>query len=289
MGVPGRKRKSQKVARQGHRSQVPGNVTSQQFGQGRKNSSGVARVQATNVGSILHDESDVISFRHSLTNEFMLTSRLIDMLTTQPIPMDKIHAPEIFADGALEVLTDHLQKQKTLVSELRLELESKTSAVAVPDDATAFYKRGIEQLADKLYDADAVKRVEKEYSDKFKIVVRPGTVVIHKNKFSHLVPERTHAPSDYWQRHKKILAERQEQERNAREQEEERKRQEQMALSVDPIAADLAVPSKPDEVEQEQLPVADPNDPNILDNVFGEEPFQNGFDDGFGDLDTAFF
>lgn len=288
MGVPGRKRKNKKVLRQSYQDHAQGHAANQRFSQGRKGSSGMARVQATNVGSILHDESDVISFRHSLTNEFMLTSRLIDMLTTQPIPLDKIVPPEIVSAGTLELMTEHLQKQKAIVEELRVTSQDKISAVKVPDDATAFYNKWIDQLADHIYDKDVVDRAEKEYSDKFKIQVKPSNIVIHRNKFSHLAPNRTHAPPDYWERHKKILAERKEQERRAKEQEEERKRQEQMALSVEPIPEDLAVPTKQDEVEQQQI-VVDPNDPNLLDNVFGEEPFQNGFDDGFGDLDTAFF
>lgn len=289
MSVPGRKRKNRKSVRQGLEGHRQNRGTDQRYAPGRRESVSSNRVQATNVGSMLHDESDVISFRQCLKNEVIASSRLLDLLTTQAIPLDKIQPPEMFPKGALEFMMQQLETQKRIIEDARRISESKVAAATQLDDNVRFYKEGIDVLADKLYDPETVKRVESEFRDKFKLQITSGNVVFHKNKFSQLSSNRTKAPSDYWEKYKRRLEEQKEEERRIKEQEEERKRQEEMALSVDPISSDLTSAAKNDEVEQQQLSVPDPNDPNVLDDVFGEEPFQNDFDDGFGDLDTAFF
>lgn len=279
MGVPGRKRKTYKTARSIQNEQQ------QKLQQVKKISTLTDRVKSTNIGSILHDESDVISFRHSLKQEYIVTSKLIDLLTNQPVPLDRIDAPEIYPKGALELMKGDVDTQQKIVDQLKEELAKLSSEKS---DEPTFFERLIDKLADDPYNKDILDQVEDEYCKEYNVSVKANSVIIYRNKFSHLSSDRTEAPADYWDKHKQIIAERKEQERKAKEQEEERKRQEELALAIETEEAGLAA-EKIDDVESQQIPDVDPGDPNLLDTVFGEEPFQNEFDDGFGDLDTAFF
>lgn len=280
MAVPGRKRKpSHKSSRLNQHEQ------NQKLQQGRKLAAAGDRVKPTNVGALIHDESDIISYRLSLKHDFILNSKLIDLLTTQPIPLDRILPPKIYPEGALELMRQSLEAQEVLVKRLKQRLDTLSSK---EEDSSDFYRTNIDKLSKDPYNQSLLDNIEQEFSQKFSMKVCPNNVVIHRNKFSNLDKDRKEAPPDYWEKHRQFMEDKLNEERRAREQEEEQERQESFALEVDSGVNALNT-EKPSDVGETEITVEDSGDPNLLDTVFGEEPFQTGFDDGFGDLDTAFF
>lgn len=270
-----------------------------------------SRLKPEQVGSAVHDESDTISFRSYILQNFIHAAELLDVLTTQPVPLSKIRPPNIYNSGTLESVKQRLASQNEELAAIRAKHDR--FSLEDPSDVK-FFKQKYRELCDLQECGELPQQKEKlesivrDYASKFNIRLQDDSVVVHRGDFTFLRGDNSEAPADYWEKReqllrqeeeRKLLLKRQqeeEQERKIREEEEERKRQEaeqeaerkRQQEQQEQEAAAQAAAQQEQQVHQPQPPPQQ----GILDPTFGglgAEPFNNGFDDGFGDLDTAFF
>lgn len=306
-----------------------------------------SRLRPEHVSAVSHDESDTISYRSHLLKNFIKTGELIDVLTTQLVPLDKIKLPEIFKGITSSQLEGKLQVQKESLSQLQRILDDFEWK---QDEDSVFLKDKLWAVELETQDPDEVL---KHYEARFGLRSQENQVVIHRGKFTHLQKDQSCAPEGYWSNYAKLKKEhkerilqlqweqeqerqRQEQEKRAHEEElrrreeeqhelEQRQRereqqeqeqfqreqleqqqpqqQEQQPQNVQDENQDQQfqeVPNSsqqdeqsPDDDSKAQVPPSQQNsNQNMMDSMFGDfgnEPFNNGFEDDFGDIDTAFF
>ncbi|GCF00402.1 hypothetical protein ZYGM_001525 [Zygosaccharomyces mellis] len=305
-----------------------------------------SRLRPEHVSAVSHDESDTISYRSHLLKNFIKTSELIDVLTTQLVPLDKIKLPEIFKGVTSNQLEGKLQVQKESLSQLQRILDDFEWK---QDEDSGFLKDKLWAVELETQDPDEVLKL---YEARFGLRSQENQVVTHRGKFTHLQKDQSCAPEGYWSNYAKLKKEhkerilqlqweqeqerqRQEQEKSAHEEElrrreeqheleqrqREREQQEQEQFQREQLEQQQAqqqeqqpqnvqdenqdqqfqeVPNSsqqgeqsPDDDSKAQVPPSQQNsNQNMMDSMFGDfgnEPFNNGFEDDFGDIDTAFF
>ncbi|AET40603.1 Snf6p Ecym_6221 [Eremothecium cymbalariae DBVPG len=271
------------------------------------------RLNPEQIGTSVHDESDTISFRNHLLANYILTAEWMDVLTTQAVPVSRIRKPRIYSEETrVEAMRQQLSGCLEEVEQLerRLESHAKQGLFGEPTPFRQCWK----ELSRNPFDKEVLDRVQEKYEKHFGLTIRPDTTVIYRNRFSyaaHLVGNK--APDNYWTelypqlkerelqlQREQLKRERLEKERikmeeemlkKQLEEEEELKRKEQeereRQLQLQ-IQSDAAVQQATEQQEQDVNPAGN----QLLDSMFNDintEPFNTGFDDAFGGLDSAFF
>lgn len=327
-----------------------------------------SRLKPEQVSSIVHDESDTLSYRSYLMVNFVRSAEFMDVLMTQPVANRQIKPPTVYGHLNVESLKTKLESQKEELSGLQEKAENYKWNLSEDSD---FLRNKIRASAAASNNKDKNSEILEDYLRKFGLRSQENTVVFHRNKFSHLRSDTSEAPPDYWSNHRQLKKEQREKalalqrqkeleeaekekarlaeedkrrlqmEEERKRKEEEQKEQQQMHLHLemerhfdDGKIKQLAQPNLPQQSPQ-QLPgllqaqakvhlssqlnesedqaesqsdtpqqVLQPNEEqhqdnqqalpaqNGIDSIFGDfgnEPFNNGFDDEFGELDTAFF
>ncbi|SCW01094.1 LAFE_0D04940g1_1 [Lachancea fermentati] len=277
-----------------------------------------SRLKPEQVGSLVHDESDTISYRSYLLQNFIASSELIDVLTIQPIPMTKIKPPPVYRGINIEEFRQTLAKEKEQLEELTRSVDSYEFKLS---DNFKFLKESCRSLTEDELDDERLNSIAAGYSSKFHKEVKDDRIVIHKDKFLDLRGDTSEAPANYWEKHREMVAKKKEEalklkllqeeearklqeeaDRKMREEEEQRLFEEQFQQQIQPPLADQPVTGEETQVDQ-QAPSGQPQErvpPQVEENpqsgmlgsIFGEingDTFNNDFEDEFADLDTAFF
>lgn len=86
-----------------------------------------SRLQPEQATTMIHDESDTVSYRSYLLMNFVKSAEYIDILTTQPVTNDKIRPPRLFKESfTLEAMKQRLKVQKEQLSCAKEALETFT-------------------------------------------------------------------------------------------------------------------------------------------------------------------
>ncbi|CDH17763.1 uncharacterized protein ZBAI_09551 [Zygosaccharomyces bailii ISA1307] len=326
-----------------------------------------SRLRPEHMSTVAHDESDTISYRSYLLKQYIKSAELIDVLTTQLIPLDKIRPPTIYP-STLSEMEQRLEAQKVSLARTKEITDAYEWQLG---ENSQFLKDKLRLSENGLEEPDAILE---EYKAKFGLRSRDNSVVIHRDKFLSLKGDSAEAPHDYWQSHaqakqkqadrerkkqqeeqeakrrlqeeqelrrqtakeeeirKQTLEEQHRQQREQQQQQQQQQSQAQAQAQEQQQAQSQAQEQKgSDDIEQQQqeeqtlqdqeqavqeqahLELSPPSphsqqeeqhqqpqqqqqqqppNPNMMDSIFGEfgnEPFNNGFEDEFGDIDTAFF
>lgn len=319
-----------------------------------------SRLKPEQVSTMIHDESDTISYRSYLLMNYVNSTRFMDILMTQNVPNCKIRQPPAFRKSTLEDMKQMLASQRETLASME---EATNNYIWKLSDDSEFLKSKLQESEKEVEEPSSIL---KEYLEHFDLRAQDDRVVIHRNEFTNLRGDTREASPGYWNRHLLVVKEQKEKalilqrqkeeeaeiERKRLEDEEEEKKkseieemrrrkvleqqdhaqqqkekehlqqQQQLHLQLQ-IQQQLqqqlqqqeekeehqenrdeqqqqsiiqAQAQKSQQVEelaqhpqqqQQQRPA-----PNTIDSIFGEfgnEPFTNGFDDEFGDIDTAFF
>lgn len=326
-----------------------------------------SRLKPEQTNSIVHDESDTLSYRSYLIMNFVKSAEFMNALMTQPVTNSQIKPPSIFGNVTLESLNARLASQK---KELDIIQDKANNYLWSLSNDSQFLKDKIQASETQ---QGVFSDILEEYLHQFSLRSQDDKAVFHKQKFLDLRADKREAPADYWEKHKQLKKEQrdkalflqrqkelEEEERVKRRLEEEtrqrlemeenrvRKEMEQKGKAQIDLQLQLQQQFGPDKVKQPELiqqqeqqgqppllqvqakNISDgqlepsrqqfesrsqtpqqlsPHDPdqdqdqnqpqqqpnatqNGIDSIFGDfgnEPFSSGFDDEFGDLDTAFF
>ena len=189
------------------------------------------RLKPEQVNSIVHDESDTISFRANLLKNFILSTDFMNVLTNQPVPIDKIKPPRVFQSGNPETLRtiistfenklkqeqDLLDKLKITANELEIKEKSMDLAKELDSDTTVY---------DTLQNTMDETR---QYCEKYNLRSQDRRIVVHRNNFPSLKIDPSEAPNDYWETtYKGLIHDRDMKLREQVRKEEEEKRQKEV-------------------------------------------------------------
>ncbi|SCU93456.1 LADA_0G03202g1_1 [Lachancea dasiensis] len=270
------------------------------------------RLRPENVGALVHDESDTISYRVYLTQNVIKASEMIDILTTQNVPQLKVLPPRIYRNLNVEAVQDSVAAEKEEISRLETLLQNHKFEMPL---GFAKLSEMSAALVGEDVKCESMAAIEKEYMAQFGKRLQNDRVVVHYKQFPQLRGDLSEASADYWEKRREIVAKQkeeeaklkavQEQEEELKRQEEEtarlRQRQEEEAMFSDPFGQQqqqnnqqipggvMAYSGSGVESQQQQT---DASQQGILGSIFGDmngENFNNGFEDEFGELDTAFF
>lgn len=274
------------------------------------------RLKAEQIGSSVHDESDTMSFRGSLLNNFILSSEWLDALTTQYTPTSKIRIPHIYPSGSLNTIKKQLEIQIEQISSYKNLLSHFKFKSSTDAD---FYAQSFFELSKgSLNDSLLLNKIEKSYEKFFKVKVKPNRIVMYNGKFHNLCQDKSQAPPGYWERdYPSFIKYKQElsfMKQKQLEQESELKHQGELLEEQDGERQNLLLQRQEQQIQNtNQLEFQNPthkdekqllthhiqvqnstqNHPQQqLESMFkdlGNEPFNTIFDDTFKDLDTAFF
>ncbi|AMD21897.1 HFR042Wp [Eremothecium sinecaudum] len=273
------------------------------------------RLDPEQIGSSVHDESDTISFRNHLLENYILASEWIDVLTTQAVPISRVKKPNIYPE---ELRLQHLEEQLRMRREQLTLLEKKVEQLDTELDTSSqsvVLKECIHKLDQDIFCAETVDDIQKKFETHFGVTIRAGAVIMHRDKFKFPSQVGNKAPDNYWtevypqildrnlqEEREKLELEQLEKERLQQEEdlhqqqleEEERKRkqqeEEERQLLLQSEAAAVTVTATAAASDQQTGDAQQGSE--MLDEMFndiGTEPFNTGFDDAFGDFDNAFF
>ncbi|SCV04220.1 LAME_0H16710g1_1 [Lachancea meyersii CBS 8951] len=272
-----------------------------------------ARLKPENVGGPVHDESDILSYRAYLTQNLIKASEMMDILTTQNIRISKILPPPIYRNFDLKGMKKSIELEKENIDALKTRLQSYRQEL--PPEHVAL-KDLSEAVSNEGTDTRAIERIQNTFMSRFGKHLQDDRIVFHHQKFPQLRGDPSQAPADYWAKRGEILAQQREEtlrlkalraaeeqeelRRRSEEQERLRQKQEEQKLFEDPFAQQQQQQSQPvpgvlaynGNSNQSQQQPTDPSQQGMLGSIFGDvngENFNNGFEDEFGDLDTAFF
>ncbi|SCU82951.1 LAMI_0C01464g1_1 [Lachancea mirantina] len=268
------------------------------------------RLKPEQVGRLVHDESDTISYRSYLLQNFMISSELIDVLTTQAVPVSKIKPPRIYPSMNLEAVKQAIEVEKQQI----LAMVQATSEYKVTyPDKYQILRQSSSKLTGSDVDHEMVEKVSNEFAAAFNKVVQDDRFVIHQGKFLELRGDVSEAPPDYWSKYKEIAFQKRQRALQIMQAAEEQKKKETEEAELRQRTAEAAVfddhldkNSEAAEMHSEGLtnqamvPPEQQNGqtnheqahPAMLGSIFGDlngDTFNNGFEDEFADLDTAFF
>ncbi|CEP60553.1 Snf6p LALA0_S01e13564g [Lachancea lanzarotensis] len=290
-------------------------------------SNDTTRLKPENVGGLVHDESDIISYRAYLTQNLIKASEMMDILTTQNIPLPKILAPPIYPNLDLDGAKKSLEFEKQEIAALETQLLT-SHRLELPSEYIALKELSEAVVTNEGSTPKAIEKVQQTFMSRFQRHVQNDRIVVHHNRFPQLRGDLSIAPADYWAKRAENLAKQQEERlrlqalreqeqreelaRRSEEQERLRRKQEEQQLFEDPFAQ-----QQPQQIQsvpgvlafngngngngngnssgngnQNQQQQADPSQQAMLGSIFGDvngENFNNGFEDEFADLDTAFF
>ncbi|CAR23309.1 Snf6p [Lachancea thermotolerans CBS 6340] len=272
------------------------------------------RLKPEQVGALVHDESDTISYRAYLVQNFIRSSEMMDALMTQNVPLPKIKAPPIFRNPNVEEMKRAVVSEREQLDAIESHLQSY--AIDLPDGYHQLKELSMQIDLSQDVSDNSIQAAESAYKAQTGKYTQDDRIVVHKDRFPQLRGDHSKAPPDYWERRLDILASQQqealrlkimqeEEEELKRRTEEEnrlRQKQEEQRLYEDPFqqqathAQPMAGPVTANPGIPDPQPAQQPSDqpPHaMLGSIFGDmngENFNNGFeDDEFADLDTAFF
>ncbi|CCC69571.1 hypothetical protein NCAS_0C05810 [Naumovozyma castellii] len=193
------------------------------------------RLKPEPINSIVHDESDTISFRSFLLKNFIEMGNLMNALTCNITPLDKINAPEIFIPNekgtnmesilkAMELKIDKDLEELEVLQNGKMQQEPFT-----PNDLTNFFSDKLKQLDNTTNVNDT--QILQDYLSKKNLRSQENIIVIHRNEFNHLKQDPREAPQSYWDTYNanKIKLQQELEERKRLEEEEAKRRQEEEA------------------------------------------------------------
>ncbi|SMN20451.1 similar to Saccharomyces cerevisiae YHL025W SNF6 Subunit of the SWI/SNF chromatin remodeling complex involved in transcriptional regulation [Maudiozyma saulgeensis] len=189
------------------------------------------RLKPEQVNSIVHDESDTISFRANLLKNFILSADFMNSLTNQPVPLSKIKPPRVFQSGNPNTLRNiittfkaKVKQEQTLLDELKktsAELEAqevKLDLAKELDSDTTVYAT-LEQTEDTL----------RQYCDTNGLRSQDRRIIMHVEKFPSLKINPTEAPKDYWKTtYKELVKEREIKIKEQKQREEEERKEKEL-------------------------------------------------------------
>lgn len=179
-----------------------------------------SRLQPEQATTMIHDESDTISYRSYLLMNFVRSAEYMDILTTQLVANDKIRPPRLFRESAtLEAMRQRLGAQKEQLSRARQALETFSWDV---DEDSRFLKDKLAKSESDGLDSDALL---KEYLQHFGLRSQNGKAVFYESKFSDLRGDTREAPPDYWQKHALMIREQQKKALLLKKEQEEAERE----------------------------------------------------------------
>lgn len=248
------------------------------------------RLNPEQIGASVYDESDFISFRNCLLENYIQTTEWLDVLVTQAIPLSRIEKPRIYPE---EMQAESLQKelliQKQELMRLKERLMSFNDISNKGRSHFTMLKEFTGELKNNIYKSKTLQSVQKHYEDNFNHVLRSGTAIVFRNGLNFnkgvAIPQ---APDNYWRevyprlKRRKMQLQSEQLESNICKQQVEEKEDKNLLLET--ISTSEAVSELQQAYPQQGT--------QTLDSMFTEisnEPFNSGFEDAFGDLDSAFF
>lgn len=262
-----------KSSRQAQLQQEQQNLLQQQLKDDEAN-----RLKPEQMNSVVHDESDTISFRSNLLKNFLSSTYFMNVLTTQPIPISMIKPPRIFQSsnpvtlktiiGTFEM---KLSQEKNLLNELKERAKNLDLEESQIESCDKFNEDDL--ILDSLEKTDEVLST---YLNKYGLRKQDDRLFTHKQKFGHLKVDLSEAPTDYWSKTYKELVDEQkrkerlkkEEEERKKREEEERKKQEERKLLEEQKLKELRIQRKAEEQRSLQFQ-SNPleKDTNVIDNI----------------------
>lgn len=159
------------------------------------------RLKSVSNHSMIHDESDTISFRSNLLKNFIKSASLINSLTLKPIPLSKIE-PVQFYSNINETISQLELKIKREHDQLISFKEKETKIKDFTKDLI-----DLDEKLNSKIDWNSMESIDSFlsiYSQKFNIKLQSNNIVKYQNdhKFDILKLDKSKAPSDYWLRYK---------------------------------------------------------------------------------------
>lgn len=205
-----------------------------------------SRLRPEPATTMIHDESDTISYRSYLLMNFINSAEFMDVLMTQPVPNSKIRPPPVFRNSSLEEMKERLAAQREKLASAKKASENFLWAL---NDDSQFLKDKLEQSEQG---DEEVNPILREYLQRFNLRSQEDKVVFHKNKFSHLRGDTREAPPDYWRKHAMMLEEQREKALLLKRQQEEAERERQRLIEEEKKKAEMEETRRQQEREKEQ-------------------------------------
>ena len=210
----------------------------------------VNRLKPEQISSVIHDESDTISFRANLLKNFVVAADYMTVLTAQPVPISKIKPPRVFQSSNPKTLRTIAQAFEAKLKQEQTLLDELKQAAHIAGHSTAVPAIDVDMELDSLA---KVKSATEEYTAKHHLRVQDRRVIIHKDKFTHLKSDTREAPADYWKTtHRELLKEQKHKEKLAREEELRKKQEEETRRIREEEEKKLEEQRKLQELEQQR-------------------------------------
>lgn len=211
-----------------------------------------SRLQPEQSTTMIHDESDTVSYRSYLLMNFVKSAEYIDILTTQPVPNDKIRPPRLFRESyTLEAMKERLRVQKEQLNSAKEALDNLSEQAG--RDAQ-FLKEKLNSSENQEADYDALL---KEYLEHFGLRSQNDKVVFYRGRFGDLRGDTREAPPDYWQKHAILVQERREKALLSKKQQEEAERERLRLIEEEKKKAEMEEAARQQErekqIQREQL------------------------------------
>ncbi|CCK72362.1 Snf6p KNAG_0J02830 [Huiozyma naganishii CBS 8797] len=214
-----------------------------------------SRLRAEQVGAVVHDESDTISFRSYILKNFINGSAYMNALTVNPVPLHRLKEVSVYGsnkDVKLSIISleKKLEQEILLLDQLRGELDKE---IELPD----FERTLLGQIGH--VDINSIESIDNAlvlYRRKFAVRMQDTLLVRHDGKFEHLKSDKKEAPEDYWQNYhefKRKEKERRELEKKLALEQKLREEQEQKRLFEEAEAKRKLEEQQRDRIKLQQL------------------------------------
>lgn len=206
-----------------------------------------SRLKPEQSTTMIHDESDTISFKSHLLMNFVKSAEYMDVLMTQAIPNDKIRLAPVFPSSkSLEAMKQRISVQK---EQLRDAKEALDSFCWGDDGKLRFLK---DKLAKTETEPEDTVPVLQEYLREFGLRSQSSRAVFHRNKFDHLRGDMREAPADYWHQHSLRMEEQRKKALMLKEREEEERREKLRLIEVEKRKREMEEDRRREEVERQK-------------------------------------
>ncbi|CAB4253002.1 some similarities with Saccharomyces cerevisiae YHL025W SNF6 Subunit of the SWI/SNF chromatin remodeling complex involved in transcriptional regulation [Maudiozyma barnettii] len=219
--------------KQAHLQQLQQQMQQQQIKDNEAN-----RLKPEQVNSIVHDESDTISFRANLLKNFILSTDFMNALTNQPVPLSKIKPPRVFQSlnpvtlrNIITTFKTKVEQEQTLLDELK-----RTSADLDVQELHLDLAKELDNDISVYATLEHTEDATRQYCDTHGLRSQDRRIVTHVKKFPSLKIDPSEAPNDYWdttykeliqERDMKIKEQKKKEEEERKEKELQRKREEE--------------------------------------------------------------
>lgn len=152
---------------------------------------------------IIHDESDSISFRSHLLNNFINSSGWVNALTLKPISLSNLKpaviygSPKVMKQSLID-MEAKLNKELDQIKDLKEEIDNQT--VSHDNNEHLLSILDLKNMNELDFSSlDSINKLLDIYKNKYCLRSQDYKIVRHDNKFTDLKPDSNEAPSNYWE------------------------------------------------------------------------------------------